>query len=87
MNKPENVKIPLPLLSQTIDLLENLNLEDYDPSVQCDYDCVYYALLKKRQSMELRDAYARIVYAESDDARHAARMNYVQQKRRLNDDF
>jgi len=87
MSKPENVKIPLSLLSRTIDLLENWNLADYDPSVQCDYDGVYFALLKKRQTLELRDAYAKIVYAENEDARHNARMNYLQQKRYLNDDF
>jgi len=87
MSKPDNVKIPLPLLMQTIELLENWNLADYAPSVQCDYDCVYYALLKKRQSLELREAYSRIVFAENEDARHAARMKYLQQKRQLDDDF
>ena len=87
MGKPDNVKIPLPLLTQTIELLENWNLADYDQSVQFDYDRVYYAFLKKRQSLDLRDAYARIVFADNDDARQSARMNYLQQKRRLNDDF
>jgi phosphotransacetylase len=47
---------------------------------------VYYALLKKRQSLELRDAYAKIVFAENEDERHTARMHYLQQKR-LDDDF
>jgi len=87
MSKPDNIKIPLPLLTQTIDLLQNWNLADYDPSVQYDYDCVYYALLKKRQSLELRDAYAKVIFAENEDARHSAKMNYLQQKRQFNDDF
>jgi len=87
MSKPDNVKIPLPLLTQTIELLENWNLANYDPSVQYDYDRVYHALLKKRQSLDLREAYARIVLADNEDARQTARMNYLQQKRRLNDDF
>jgi len=87
MSKPDNVKIPLQLLTQTINLLENWNLAEYDPSVRCDYDCVYYALLKKRQSLELREAYAKIIYSENEDARHMARMNYLQQKRLTEEPF
>lgn len=86
MNKPANVKIPLPLLVRAIDLLESWDLSGYDESVQCDFDAVYFALLKKRQSHELRDAYAKIVFAKDEDARFAARMNYLQQKR-INDEF
>jgi len=86
MSKPENVKIPLPILNRTIELLENLDVGGYDTSVQCDYDAVYFALLKKRRDIELRETYAKIVYAKDEQARHEARMNYLQQKR-LNDDF
>ena len=81
-----NVKIPLPLLSQTISLLEHWDVAAYDPAIQYDYDTVYTAFLKKRKSLELRDAYARIVFAENDDQRLAARMRYLQQKR-VSDDF
>ena len=81
MSKPENVKIPLSLLSQTIALPESWNVIEYDSAIQYDYDCVYYALLKKRQSLELRDAYAKIVFAENEDERHFAKMQYLQQKR------
>lgn len=38
MNKPANVKIPLPLLTHVIELLECWNLADYDESVRCDFD-------------------------------------------------
>ncbi len=86
MIKTPNVKIPLPLLVSAIDLLESWDLSGYDESIQCDFDAVYFALLKKRQSHELRDAYAKIVFAKDEDARFAARMNYLQQKR-LNDEF
>ncbi|MDR2903322.1 MAG: hypothetical protein LBU77_02265 [Clostridiales bacterium] len=85
MNKPANVKIPLPLLTRVIELLECWNLADYDESVRCDFDAVYFTLLKKRQNLELRDAYAKIVFAKDEDARHAARMNYLQQKRAIGD--
>lgn len=41
--------------------------------------------MKKRQNLELRDAYAEIVFAKDEDARHAARMHYLQQKRAIGD--
>ena len=86
MAKPENVKIPLPILIRTIELLENLDVGGYDASVQCDYDAVYFSLLKKRRDVELRETYAKIVYAKDEQTRHEARMYYLQRKR-LNDDF
>ena len=83
----KNVKIPLTLLSQIISLLEHWDLDCYDPSIRHDFDAVYFSLLKKRESLELRDAYAKIVYAEDEDVRHAARMQYLQQKRFFDRDF
>jgi len=83
----KNITIPLSLLHQVINLLEYWNPQDYDQSVQEDYDDVLYALTKKKQSIELREAYAKIIYAESDDARHTARMRYLEQKRLANEPF
>ena len=82
----KDVKIPLSLLSQTIYLLEHLNMDGYDPSILCDYDNVYMAFLKKRQSLELREAYSKIIFAKDEDTRSEARMQYLQQKR-MNDIF
>ena len=76
-----NVLIPLPLLSKTIDLLEHWNLDGYDPAILCDYDEVYMALLNKRRNLDLREAYSKILFAEDEDARFQARMRYLQQKR------
>jgi hypothetical protein len=76
-----NVKIPLSLLSQTIELLEHWNLDGYDPAILCDYDIVYMAFLKKRQSLVLREAYSKIIFAEDENDRFEARMRYLQQKR------
>ena len=82
-----NVKIPLSLLSQTIDLLEHWNLDGYDPAILCDYDIVYMAFLKKRRSLDLRETYSKIIFAEDEDVRFQARMRYLQQKRDYVDPF
>jgi len=82
-----NVMIPLSLLSKTITLLEHWNLDGYDPAVLCDYDTVYMAFVKKRQCLELREAYSKIIFAQDDNARFEARMRYLQQKRDYADCF
>jgi len=83
----ENIKIPLALLYQIIYLLDNIEIFNYCEAVQSDYDNVLYALNKKKASLELRDAYADIIKAKSDDARHQAKMRYLQQKRALQEDW
>ena len=82
-----NVKIPLSLLSQTIELLEHWNLDGYDPAILCVYDIVYMAFLKKRQSLDLREAYSKIIFAQDENARFEARMRYLQQKRDIAECF
>jgi len=83
----QNVKIPMQLFSQIIDLLEHLVSAGHDPAIAYDYDNVYFALLKKRQSLELREAYAKIIYADTEDARTEARIRYLQEKRFNDDNF
>ena len=87
MAKSENIKIPLPLFERILYLLDCFDLTGYDEVVQSDYDDIVIALTKKKQSLELRDAYAKIVCALDDDSRNLARMNYLQRKRELYDDF
>jgi len=83
----KNITIPYSLLSHTIMLLECCDITVFDPIARQDYDDVLFALTKKKQSVELRDAYAKIIYAENDDVKHMARMNYLQQKRLMEEPF
>ena len=83
----KNVKIPMGLFSRIIDLFDYLDVSGYDPAIQYDYDNIMLALVKKKQSLELREAYAKIISANDEDTRRSARMRYLQQKRVLNDDF
>jgi hypothetical protein len=39
-----------------------------------------HALATKKQSIELRDAYAKILYADNEDERHEARIRYLRDK-------
>jgi len=83
----KNITIPFSLLTRVVDLLDYWDINSYNYSIQQDYSDILFALTKKKQSVELRDAYAKIIYAEDDDARHDARMRYLQQKRELSEPF
>lgn len=82
-----NVKIPLALLNQIIYLLDHINIHDYSDAIQYDYDNVLFALNKKKASLVLRHAYANIINAKGDDARHDARMHYLLQRRAFDGDW
>ena len=83
----KNITIPFSLFTRIIEFLEFIDVPEYSSHHVQEYDSILYALLKKKQSIELRDAYARIVYAKNEDDRHDARMQYLHQKRLLNESF
>jgi len=83
----ENVKIPLPLLDKTIELLEWIDIIDYEPSFSVLHDYVLSAFKIKKQKLDLRQTYANIIFADNDDERFDARMSYLQEKRKIKEDF
>ena len=83
---PRNVLIPLPLLTQIIDLLGYWDLSNYDVAIQCQCSDILHALNLKLQKLELRDTYANIVLADNDDDRDHARIRYLQHKHFLQSD-
>ena len=85
----KNVMIPLELLHKIIYVLEHFDMETYEQehALKIDYDSVLFALYKKKESLYLRDSYAKIIYAKDEDSRHFARMQYLQQKRAYKEDI
>jgi len=81
----QNIMIPLSLLDQIVDLLGYWNINDCDPSIRCDYNRILWALDIKKQKLELRNAYAKIIQADNQEDRHEARIRYLLQKRWLRD--
>ena len=81
----QNVMLPLSLVDQMIEFLEELDLSEYHP-LRYDYGNILWALNVKKQKLGLRDAYAKIIAAADEDERDDARISYLQQKRSLQDD-
>jgi hypothetical protein len=83
----KNITIPFSLFTRIIEFLEFIDVPEYSSNHRQEYDSILYALLKKKQSIELRDAYARIAYAKNDDERFDARMQYLHQRRMMGESF
>ena len=81
----ENVKIPLSLLEQVIELLEYVDVSMYDEPIPSMHETVLFALYKKRSQLELRQAYAEIIFAKDEDEQFDARMRYLQKKRNISE--
>lgn len=77
----KNVTIPLSLLEQTIELLGHWNVSACDYFVRCAYHSVLHELTWKKQKLELRDAYIKIIQADTQDDRDDARIEYLRKKR------
>jgi hypothetical protein len=77
----KTVQIPLTLFFQTIDFLENLDLRMPQPALFGYHRVILSAYLHKKQRMGLRKAYSDIIFADNDDERREARMEYLQKKR------
>ena len=80
MNK--NVMIPLSLLDRIIEFLEELILSEYH-ELRFEYCEILWALQVKKQKIELRDAYAKIISADDQWVRDEARIEYLRQRNQL----
>ena len=77
----KNVQIPLSLLNQSIDFLEDLDVSGLCDQTRSLYDDIYSAFINKKMSLCLRDSYVKIINANSDSERKHARTEYLINKR------
>jgi len=79
----KNVTIPLQLLKNIIVLLEYWDISLFDCAVREDYWDALWSLKLKLLKLDLHEAYTRIAKAPNEDARHSARIEYLQLKNQL----
>jgi hypothetical protein len=80
----KNVMIPLSLMERTIDLLGYLQPTVYN-DIRYEHCDVLQELLIKKQKLEIREAYGKIISARNEEARHDARIEYLRLKGFLRD--
>jgi hypothetical protein len=83
----ENVKIPLLLLRRILCLLNCLDISGYHSSVRDNYDDILWMLEGKMCKLKLRESYAQLIRAETPDAKHEARIRYLQKKREYSEKY
>jgi hypothetical protein len=76
----KSVLIPASRLQRIIELLEHLDISNYDIFVQLEHIDNLKFLQGKKSRLELRDNYAKIILANNEDDRHDARISYLQHK-------
>ena len=81
----ENVMVPLSLLNRIIEFLQELSAIPKTHPLGYERDDILWALNEKKHKLELRDAYAKIIRAANQYDRDDARVEYLRQKRQLND--
>jgi len=77
----KNVQIPMDVFNLLIQFMEYWEIYKLDRATQDEYHYVYSVLHKKLDTLKLRESYANIIFAEDEDKRFDARMNYLQHKR------
>ena len=79
----KNIEIPLALLKNLVSLLEYWDVSLFDRSIRDGYWDALWSLKLKLLKLDLHDAYSKIAKAPNDDARHKARIEYLQLKRQM----
>jgi hypothetical protein len=77
---PQNVQIPMILLFRIIEHLDSLDIYEYDQHFQDNHREIMNDLYNKEKKVFLRIAYSEMIYANSEDGKHTALINYLTKK-------
>jgi len=78
----KNVLIPLTLMERIIELLGYLE-PPFFHDLRYEYCDILRELKVKKQKLELREAYSKIISAGNEGDRHSARIAYLNQRANL----
>jgi len=78
--KPKQVQIPVEIFHKIIVFLECCDTTGCEPDFQKLYRDIFSCLIDKRDSMELRESYAKVVFAEDEGQKKEALTAYLEQK-------
>jgi len=78
--KPKQVQIPAETFHKIIAFMECCDISDCDPDFKKLYRDIFSCLIEKRDSMELRESYAKVVFAGDEDQKKEALTAYLEQK-------
>jgi hypothetical protein len=79
-NKTKKVQIPIAIFHKIISFMECCDTSGCDPNFKQLYRDIFSCLIEKRDSMELRESYAKVVFAEGEGQKKEALAAYLEQK-------
>ena len=78
--KSKKVQIPLEIFHKIIAFMECCDITDCEPGFKKLYRDIFSCLIEKRDSMELRESYAKVVFAKDGGQKKEALTAYLEQK-------
>ena len=78
--KPKNVQIPLTIFKDIIAFMECCDITDCEPEFQQLYRRIFSTLIDKQTSIDLRDAYSKVVFAGDEKQKSEALKTYLEKK-------
>ena len=78
--KEKQVLIPLSLLHDIIDFLDQYDIPLFPENARVEHAEIMSCLISKLAKLNIRESYSQIVFAQDDDSRDMARMEYLKRK-------
>ena len=78
--KAKKVQIPIETFHKMIAFMECCDTTDCEPDFKKLYRDIFSCLIEKRDSMELRESYAKVVFAKDDGQKKEALKAYLEHK-------
>ena len=77
----KQVQLPIPVFKDMDKILPYIDTEKMPLDILDAYLRVIIVFKEKKERMKRREAYAKLLYAKSEDKRHEARMKYLKHPR------
>lgn len=85
MEKSKNVQISVELFNMVLNVMEYIDISNYAADFQDIFNSVLEDLQEKKNKMELREDYQRLINANksgNEDKQHEARIKYLQNRQK-----
>lgn len=84
MSETKNVQIPYEIFMQLYDIVDYIDISNYDESIKTEFENIVDFLREKKKSMEKRELYKNLVSANklgNEDEQFNSRIKYLAKKR------
>lgn len=87
MSEPKNIQIPYEIFMQLSDIMDYIDISNYDESIKTEFENIADFLREKKKSMEKRELYKNLVSANksgNEDDQFSSRIKYLAKKQDIN---